>query len=111
MRFESRLLGGDSVEHACDTVGDIVADHIFNKEHRQPNTDDWEDKVEPVGSVCHKTIRQQVLYQGDKLMKNKCCKGGKDTDGERQQRCHLPVGEIVLPPRYDLIEHHYLFIF
>ena len=72
MRLQLRLLRGDGVEHACDAVRDVVAHYIFYKEHRQPDADDREDEVEPVGSVCHKAIGEQILYQSDEFMKKVC---------------------------------------
>lgn len=111
MGLEPRLLGGDSVEHTCDTMGDVITNHIFDKEHRQPDTDDREDEVEPVGSVRHEAVRQQILYQCDEFMKNICSKGSKNADGKSQYRRHLSVVEIMLPPRYDFIKHYVSLLF
>ena len=59
MRFQTRLIGRDSIEDARDTMRDIILYHITHKERCEVDTYHRIDQIEPVGTCTVERTRQQ----------------------------------------------------
>ena len=98
------VFGRDGVEHAGNTMRDIVAHHILDKERREVNAHDWEEQEEQVVRVLDKSRCEQNLYLVHDSMQEIACHRGEHPDDKGEDECHLAVGNMFLLPGHHLVD-------
>jgi len=98
VRLDAALLAGNGEKNLGDTMPDIITDDIADKEHRQPNTHDRIDEVEPVGTRDGKLLRQQMLYPANEPLQQKSGTSGKDANEEADEQHEGVVGKMPTSP-------------
>ena len=104
MAAQLGVLGRDGVEHAGNTMRDIVAHHILDKERREVNAHDWEEQEEQVVRVLDKSRCEQNLYLVHDSMQEIACHRGEHPDDKGEDECHLAIGNMFLLPGHHLVD-------
>ena len=98
MRLDAALLAGNGEKNLGNTMPDIITDDIADEEHRQPDTHDRIDEVEPVGTRVGELLCQQMLYLSNEPLQQKSGTSGKDAYEEADEQHEGVVGEMPTTP-------------
>ena len=98
MGLELGIFGRDGVKHTGDTVGNVISDHIFDKEHGEVDAHNREEQEEQVvGALVESRSEQQLYFVHDAVQEISCHRRQK-ADDESQDKGHLAVGNMFFLP-------------
>ena len=80
MTFQTRMVGGDSIQHPRDAMRNIIFYNVPDKQRREINAHYREQQIKPVISRHIKAGCQEILYFFNDMMEHITCDGGEKTD-------------------------------
>ena len=104
MGLELGIFGRNGVKHTGDTVGNIISDHIFNKEHGEVNAHNREEQEEQVIGALVKSRSEQQLYFVHNAVQEISCHRRQKADDKSQDKGHLAVRNMFFLPIHHLTD-------
>ena len=81
-------------------MGNVISDHIFDKEHGEVDAHNREEQEEQVvGALVESRSEQQLYFVHDAVQEISCHRRQK-ADDESQDKGHLAVRDMLLLPIY-----------
>ena len=98
MCFDDGFALRDGIEDLRDTVRNIVADHIFDENRREGNTDHRRNEVPPGMLIGDQLLLNEPLNEVDKRFEDRRRHGGEHAHEEREQQHQMLLGDMAFTP-------------